>query len=153
MSDTPRETRVLDAVVALADSLLDDFDVVELLTGLTERCAELLDVEAAGFLLADPLRQLRLLAATSEEAASWNCSSCRPTKVRAWTATPPANRFRSPTSNRQPDGGRGCAGRRRGRLRLGARGPDEGCRRRARSARLVRRPPRRTRRSRSWARP
>ncbi len=68
MSDTPRETRVLNAVVALADSLLDDFDVVELLTGLTERCTELLDVEAAGFLLADPLRQLRLLAATSEAA-------------------------------------------------------------------------------------
>ncbi len=68
MSDTPRETRVLNAVVALVDSLLDDFDVVELLTGLTERCAELLDVEAAAFLLADPLHQLRLLAATSEAA-------------------------------------------------------------------------------------
>ncbi len=68
MTDTPRETGVLDAVVSLVDSLLDDFDVVELLTGLTERCAELLDVEAAGILLADPLRQLRLLAATSEQA-------------------------------------------------------------------------------------
>lgn len=68
MSDTPRETRVLNAVVALVDSLLDDFDVVDLLTELTERCAELLDIEAAGFLLADPLEQLRLLAATSEQA-------------------------------------------------------------------------------------
>ncbi|MDT5222579.1 MAG: hypothetical protein QOF15_4684, partial [Mycobacterium sp.] len=46
----------------------DDFDIVDLLTGLTERCAELLDVAAAGFLLADPLEQLRLLAATSEQA-------------------------------------------------------------------------------------
>jgi GAF domain-containing protein len=64
----PRETRVLDAVVSLVDSLLDDFDVVDLLTELTERCAELLDVESAGLLLADPLEQLRLLAATSEEA-------------------------------------------------------------------------------------
>jgi GAF domain-containing protein len=63
----PRETRVLDAVVSLVDSLLDDFDVVDLLTELTERCAELLDVESAGLLLADPLEQLRLLAATSEE--------------------------------------------------------------------------------------
>jgi GAF domain-containing protein len=68
VAETPRETRVLDAVVALVDSLLDDFDVVDLLTALTERCAELLDIEAAGFLLADPLRQLRLLAATSEQA-------------------------------------------------------------------------------------
>ena len=67
MTDTPRETRVLDAVVSLVDSLLDDFDIVELLTELTERCADLLDIAAAGFLLADPLDQLRLLAATSKQ--------------------------------------------------------------------------------------
>jgi len=68
VNDSSRETRVLNAVVALVDSLLDDFDVVDLLTGLTEQCAELLDVAAAGILLADPLGQLRLLAATSEQA-------------------------------------------------------------------------------------
>ncbi|MEE6176833.1 GAF and ANTAR domain-containing protein [Mycobacterium sp. 050134] len=68
MTDTPRETRVLNAVVSLVDSLLDDFDVVELLTELTERCADLLDIEAAGFLLADPLHRLHLLAATSRQA-------------------------------------------------------------------------------------
>ncbi len=67
MTDTPRETRVLDAVVSLVDKLLDDFDVVDLLTELTERCADLLDVAAAAFLLADPLGQLRLLAATSNQ--------------------------------------------------------------------------------------
>ncbi len=67
MTETPRETRVLDAVVSLVDSLLVDFDVVDLLTELTERCAQLLDVESAGLLLVDPLEQLRLLAATSEE--------------------------------------------------------------------------------------
>ncbi len=68
MTEIPRETRVLDAVVSLVDSLLDDFDVVDLLTELTERCAELLDVEAAGLLLADPFEKLHLLAATSEKA-------------------------------------------------------------------------------------
>jgi transcriptional regulator with GAF, ATPase, and Fis domain len=67
MTETPRETRVLDAVVSLVDSLLDDFDVVDLLTELTERCTQLLDVDSAGLLLADPLEQLRLMAATSEE--------------------------------------------------------------------------------------
>jgi GAF domain-containing protein len=67
VTDTPRETRVLEAVVSLVDNLLDDFDVVELLTELTERCADLLDIAAAGFLLADPLGQLRLLAATSKQ--------------------------------------------------------------------------------------
>lgn len=68
MTETPRETRVLDAVVSLVDTLLVDFDVVDLLTELTERCAELLDVAAAGFLLADPLGQLCLMAATSKQA-------------------------------------------------------------------------------------
>lgn len=67
VSDNLRETRVLSAVVSLVDSLLDDFDVVDLLTELTERCAELLDVASAGFLLADPLQRLHLLAATSEQ--------------------------------------------------------------------------------------
>jgi hypothetical protein len=67
MTDTPREARVLDAVVSLVDNLLDDFDVGELLTELTERCTDLLDIAAAGFLLTDPLGQLRLLAATSSQ--------------------------------------------------------------------------------------
>jgi hypothetical protein len=68
VTETPRETRVLEAVVSLVDNLLVDFDVVDLLTELTERCAQLLDITAAGFLLADPLDRLQLLAATSEQA-------------------------------------------------------------------------------------
>jgi len=68
LTDTPREARVLGAVVSLVDNLLDDFDVVDLLTELTKQCTELLDVAAAGLLLADPLQQLRLLAATSKQA-------------------------------------------------------------------------------------
>src|SRR5258705_11068815 len=52
MTETPRETRVLEAVVSLVDSLLYDFDVVDLLTELTEPCAHLLVVMAAGPLLA-----------------------------------------------------------------------------------------------------
>ncbi|MGZ5390739.1 MAG: GAF and ANTAR domain-containing protein [Mycobacterium sp.] len=68
MMGTPRETHVLEAVVTLVDSLLDDFDVVELLTDLTEQCARLLDVGAAGLLLAGPRRGLHLMAATSERS-------------------------------------------------------------------------------------
>src|ERR1700760_969374 len=68
MTERTRETRVLGAVVPLGDSLLDDFDVVELLTDLTEHCAQLLDVAAAGLLLAGPRGDLHLLAATSEQS-------------------------------------------------------------------------------------
>ncbi len=64
--DDPRESRVLGAVVTLVDSLLDGFDVVELLTDLTEQCVRLLDVGAAGLLLAGPRRELQLMAATSK---------------------------------------------------------------------------------------
>ena len=63
---TPRETQVLEAVVTLVDSLLDDFDVVELLTQLTENCTRLLDIASAGLLLVDPLGRLHLMAATSD---------------------------------------------------------------------------------------
>jgi hypothetical protein len=66
MPNGDREASVLDAVVALVDSLLDDFDVVDLLAELTEQCAQLLDIESAGLLLADPRRQLHLVAATSD---------------------------------------------------------------------------------------
>ncbi|MCP9271663.1 GAF and ANTAR domain-containing protein [Mycolicibacterium arenosum] len=66
MADTARETLVLEAVVSLVDTLLADFDVVELLTELTEHCVHLLDVATAGLLLADSRSQLHLMAATSE---------------------------------------------------------------------------------------
>ena len=68
MTEAPRETQVLEAVVTVVDSLLDDFDVVDLVTELTSRCAQLLDVAAAGLLLADPLGGLRLMAATPGQA-------------------------------------------------------------------------------------
>ena len=65
MTDQDRETLVLGAVVSLVDSLLDDFDVMEVLTELTEHCAALLDVASAGLLLADPRGNLQLMTATS----------------------------------------------------------------------------------------
>lgn len=66
MADDAREARVLGAVVTLVDNLLQDFDVVELLTDLTEQCANLLDVSSAGLLLADARGGLHLMAATSD---------------------------------------------------------------------------------------
>lgn len=68
MTEASREARVLEAVVSLVDRVLVDFDVLDLLTDLTERCAQMLDVAAAGFLLADPFEQLRLVAATTAGA-------------------------------------------------------------------------------------
>jgi GAF domain-containing protein len=61
-----REERLGRTFVEIADTLVDDFDVVELLVLVAERCVELLDATAAGLLLADPQGRLRLMAATSD---------------------------------------------------------------------------------------
>jgi GAF domain-containing protein len=61
-----RQDRLAHAFVELADSLVEDFDVVDLLARLGERCVELFDAVAAGLLLADGDGVLRLMAATSE---------------------------------------------------------------------------------------
>lgn len=61
-----RERQVTDAFVALTDSLVGNFDVVELLCTLTDNCARLLDVQAAGLLLADVHGVLHVMAASSD---------------------------------------------------------------------------------------
>ncbi len=61
-----REERLGRTFVELADTLVDDFDIVDLLGFVVERCVELLDASAAGLLLADAHGTLHLMAATSE---------------------------------------------------------------------------------------
>ncbi|GAA2593389.1 GAF and ANTAR domain-containing protein [Dactylosporangium fulvum] len=60
------ETALADVLVEMADTLVDDFDVIDFLHVLTERCVQLLDVSAAGILLTDQLETLQLVAASSE---------------------------------------------------------------------------------------
>ncbi len=50
----------------MADTLVDDYDVVDLLTGLTDRCVHLLGASAAGVMLSHPYGRLGLVAASSE---------------------------------------------------------------------------------------
>jgi len=61
-----REARLARTLVELADTLVADFDVVELLTLLTGRCVEVLDVQAAGLILVAPEGDLRVMASSSE---------------------------------------------------------------------------------------
>ncbi|MBW3667643.1 MAG: GAF and ANTAR domain-containing protein [Actinobacteria bacterium] len=62
----PREAMLARTFVDLADTLVADFDVVELLTLLTDRCVEVLDVGAAGLMLVAPEGGLRVMASSSE---------------------------------------------------------------------------------------
>src|SRR5271155_4646029 len=57
-----------DAFVELTDTMVADFDVIDFLHVLTDRSVQLLDVSAAGLLLADPRGELRVVAASSEAA-------------------------------------------------------------------------------------
>ena len=61
-----RESLLARTFVELADTLVTDFDVVELLTVLADRCVDLLDVGAAGIMLAAPDGDLRVMASSSE---------------------------------------------------------------------------------------
>jgi GAF domain-containing protein len=61
-----REALLARTLVELADTLVDDFDVVELLTLLTDRCVDVLDVAAAGLMLVAPEGDLRVMASSSE---------------------------------------------------------------------------------------
>ncbi len=69
MSDTGsgRETLLIDAFVGLADTLVDDYDIVDLLDRLAAYSVQLLAAEAAGILLADAQQNLRVVASTNEQ--------------------------------------------------------------------------------------
>src|SRR6202034_905312 len=62
------EALLSDTFVELTDTMVAGFDVIDFLHVLTDRSVQLLDVSAAGLLLADPRGELRVVAASSEAA-------------------------------------------------------------------------------------
>ena len=66
MTEMTREGQLVDAFAALADTLVDDYDAVDLLQTLVENCRDLLDVTAAGILLTTADGTLEVVASTSE---------------------------------------------------------------------------------------
>ena len=61
------EQRLAQVFIEMADTLVDDFDVMEFLHLLTVRCVSLLNVSAAGLLLTDQRDVLRVVAASTEQ--------------------------------------------------------------------------------------
>lgn len=66
--ETSREHLVTRAFVSLADTLVDEYDVIDLLDRLVGYSVELLAADAAGIVLADARGELRAVAASSQDA-------------------------------------------------------------------------------------
>ncbi|TFV88905.1 GAF and ANTAR domain-containing protein [Blastococcus sp. CT_GayMR16] len=63
-----REQRLAEVFVELADTLVEEFDVVDFLQTLTERAVELVDTDAAGLMLDNQRGGLQLVAYTDESS-------------------------------------------------------------------------------------
>ncbi|GGL64575.1 transcriptional regulator [Streptomyces fumigatiscleroticus] len=79
----PREERLAAAFVELADTLVDDFDVIGFLHTLADHCVALTESAAAGVLLTDPKGEVLDVAASDErtraleaEGVEWNEGPC-----------------------------------------------------------------------------
>jgi GAF domain-containing protein len=68
MSDPSREAILAETFVALADTLVAGYDMVDLLQTLVERTVEVVDAEAAGIILAGESGQLEVVASTDESS-------------------------------------------------------------------------------------
>ncbi len=62
-----REALLVDTFVTLADTMVTDFDVVDFLSVLSDRCVELFEAGAAGLMLADGAGHLQLIASSSHQ--------------------------------------------------------------------------------------
>ena len=86
------ERQVTETFAVLADTLADPFDVIDLLHVLTHRRVEILDVQAAGLMLADPGAPCECLPPRARARACSSSSSSSTTRGRAWTPTAVAGR-------------------------------------------------------------
>jgi GAF domain-containing protein len=66
VTESARDEKLLATFAKLADTLVADYDVVDLLQTLVDTCQDLLDTAAAGILLAAASGELEVIASTSE---------------------------------------------------------------------------------------
>jgi GAF domain-containing protein len=67
MVEMANQQLLVETLVTLADTLVDDYDVIDFMQTLAERSVELLGVSAAGIMLADGEGRLRHAACSNEQ--------------------------------------------------------------------------------------
>lgn len=65
MTDVNRERRLITALTTLADTLVADYDIVDLMQTLVEKCDGLLGARSTGLLLANPSGDLEMIATSN----------------------------------------------------------------------------------------
>lgn len=68
MSTRSREDRLVETFVNVADSLVAEYDIVDLLQTLVDECADIFDASAAGILLVAPDGGLEVVVSTNESS-------------------------------------------------------------------------------------
>src|SRR5690349_5820143 len=68
MASPTREQELVETFVDLADTLVVDYDIVDMLYRLVTRCARTFEAADAGILLPDANGQLEVVASTSERS-------------------------------------------------------------------------------------
>lgn len=101
-----REQRIVETFVELADTMVDDFDVVDFLHRLAQRWVELLDCSEAGLLLADAAGRLRVMASSSERSDALDltripgdCPFALASPLWPWPAEAARERIGAPPDN------------------------------------------------------
>lgn len=61
-----RESLLIATLVELADNLVVDYDIIDVLTVLCDRVVQTVNADATGVMLASPAGQLQFVAASSE---------------------------------------------------------------------------------------
>lgn len=63
-----REQQLVETFVTLTDSLVTDYDIVDLLHSLVDNATDLFDASAAGIMLVNERQELEVIASTSERS-------------------------------------------------------------------------------------
>jgi hypothetical protein len=99
--------RLSDTFIDLADTMVAEFDIIDFLHMLTDRSVRLLAASAAGVMLAHPRGELRVAAASSEQAGLPDLFQLQNDQAPAGIASAPADPSRPLTSPAPPGDGPG----------------------------------------------